>query len=143
MFWNSLGVTSGRYSDMIGLGPHSWSTMGNYYSQNVFELSLYEKALSAGQFPVFRDYVLNDDDIIRRDVIKGLRNFFFIDFADIGKKYNIDFKKYFNKEIVALTELVDDRIISISAGSITVTDLGQQFVNAVCMKFDSHLRNKV
>jgi oxygen-independent coproporphyrinogen-3 oxidase len=140
MHWNALGVTSGRYSDVIGIGPHSWSTIGNYYSQNVYELPLYEAAVTKGRFPIYRGYKLNKDDIIRREVIQALRNFFFLDFNDVEKKYNIDFKKYFKEEIVSLAEFIKDGIAELSDKAITITELGQQFTNIVCMNFDSYIK---
>jgi len=140
MHWNALGVTSGRYSDVIGIGPHSWSTMGDYYSQNVYELPLYEAAVAKGEFPMYRGYKLNEDDLIRRDLIKALRNFFFLDFNEIEKKYNIDFKKYFSKEIISLSEFVEEGIVVLSDKTIRITELGQQFVNVVCRYFDNYIK---
>ena len=139
MRWNALGVTAGRYSDVIGIGPHSYSTIGNYYSQNVYELPVYEAAVTKGRFPIYRGYKLNKDDMIRREVIQALRNFFFIDFKDIEKKYDIDFRKYFKKEIISLAEFVKDGIAELSDEKITITELGQQFTNVVCMNFDAYL----
>lgn len=136
MQWNSLGVTAGRYSDVIGIGVHSLSTLGDCYSQNFYELPDYEKALANGGFPVYRGHRLTPDDLIRRAVIHTLRNFFFLDFREFETRYDIEFKKYFKEELVSLQEFVKDEIVEIYDTSIRITELGHQFANLVCRDFD-------
>lgn len=138
MHWNSLGVTAGRYLNVIGLGVHSYSTIGNYYSQNVYELSDYQQALSNGKLPIYRGYELNNDDLIRRDIIQSLRNYFALDYRGIEEKYNIDFSQYFSEEIAALDEFAKDRLVKLTDNSIVITELGRQFANLVCGNFDAY-----
>ena len=38
MRWNALGVTAGRYAGVIGVGVHSYNTIGNHYFQNVYNV---------------------------------------------------------------------------------------------------------
>lgn len=139
MIWNPLGVTAGRYDDTIGIGVHSYSKLGpDYYSQNFFELDLYESELRKGKFPIYRGYKLNQDDIIRRDVIKTLRSYFFLDFSVIEKEHNIVFTDYFKEELIRLQELAQDGIIILSENIITITELGKQFASLVCRHFDKY-----
>lgn len=136
MKWNALGVTAGRYSDVIGIGVHSYSTLDEYYAQNFYELSDYQSALAKGQFPVYRGHRLTRDDVIRRTVIHTLRNFFFLDFQRIEKEYGIEFKEYFKKELGTLEEFVKDGIVELSKDTLAITELGHQFANLVCRNFD-------
>ncbi len=136
MKWNALGVTAGRYSDVIGIGVHSYSTLGESYAQSFYELLDYQEALAKGSFPVFRGHHLSRDDVIRRTVIHTLRNFFFLDFREIEERYDIVFKEYFKEELVTLEEFVKDEIVELADGSITITELGHQFANLVCRDFD-------
>lgn len=138
MQWNSLGVTAGRYTDVIGIGVHSRNTLGDCYSQNFYELSDYEAALTRGQFPVYRGHQLDRDDVIRREVIHTIRNFFSLDFRQIEKKYDIVFEEYFKEELALLEEFVKDGIVERSDRSLTVTELGHQFANLVCRDFDKY-----
>ena len=142
MHWNALGVTSGRYNDVLGMGIHSYSTLGNCYSQNVHGVSKYETMLKNNEFPIYRGYNLSKDDLMRRDIILSLRNFFTVDYRQIEKKYNINFKQYFKEEIFDLTELEEDRIIKISEFDIFVTELGYQFADTVCSYFDRYFKNE-
>jgi len=136
MHWNALGVTPGRCVDVIGVGVFSLTTLGEYYFQNLYETPDYEAAVSGGKFPIYRGYKLNQDDLIRRDVIQTLRSFFFLDFSRIEKDYGIRFKDYFKKELVTLRDFVKDGIVEISDTSITITEVGHQFANLVCRDFD-------
>jgi len=139
MGWNALGVTSGRYADVIGLGLHSWSTLGGYYFQNVFELPDYEAALSGDRLPVARGHKMSKDDLIRREVIQTLRNLFFVDFRPVEERYGIDFKEYFRKEAAGLDKFRADGMLDITENRITLTDTGRQFADVICAEFDKYI----
>lgn len=138
MQWNELGVTPGRYVDVLGIGVFSMSTLGECYFQNYYELPDYEAALTSGRFPVYRGHKLTSDDLIRRTVIHTLRNFFSLHFLEVEKRYSIDFKGYFEKELTALEGFVRDGVVELSEDSMTITELGHQFANLVCRTFDKY-----
>jgi len=142
MHWNALGVTSGRYSDVIGMGIHSYSTFGNYYSQNFHKVPEYEAVLRGNKFPIYRGHNLHEDDLVRRDIILSLRNYFMVDYKQVEKKHNIDFRQYFKKEISDLAKFVEDNIIEISESAIIITELGYQFADTVCSYFDLYFKNE-
>jgi len=138
MHWNSLGVTSGRYNNVIGVGVHSYSTIGNSYFQNHYDIPSYKHSLELNTLPIFRGHRLNRDDLIRRDVIQTLRNFFSVDFANIETKYGIIFETYFKTEIDTLDDYVKDGLVKIRDRSIVITEKGYQFANTVCYVFDAY-----
>lgn len=138
MRWNALGVTAGRYDSVIGVGVHSYSTIGNHYVQNFYDIQKYKEYLTQGLFPIFRGHKQSRDDLIRRDVIQTLRSFFSIDFRSIDEKYNINFEEYFNPELVALDNYVKDGLVEIKNRSIVITEKGHQFANTVCYVFDAY-----
>ncbi len=141
MIWNSFGFTPGICSDIIGLGEHSYGTLGpHYYSQNFYETEKYAAALNRGEFPAFRGHHLNQDDIIRRNIIHQLRGYFEITVADLEREYQIDFAQYFEREIGDLKELVKDGLVEYDGRKIMVTEPGKQFANLICSRFDSYLR---
>ncbi|MDD5688013.1 MAG: oxygen-independent coproporphyrinogen III oxidase [Elusimicrobia bacterium] len=143
LHWNSLGYTVGRYSDIIGLGSGSASTItSEYYFQNVYPLADYETDITKGKFPIYRGYKLNNDDIIRRDVIHNLRTYFSVDFDEIEKRYDIDYQEYFNKEITMLDEFIKDGLLNISEKMIVLTELGKHFTAQVCRVFDKYAKRK-
>ena len=144
MRWNRLGVAVDRYEDTIGIGVHGVSKISNWYFQNVYYgqdagLGPYVSALEQGEFPIYRGHQLTGDDMIRRDVIHELRNYFSLLFADVEKKHPIEFEKYFQDEMLALQEYERDGIVLLSPAGIHITDLGCEFVDSVCSVFDLYV----
>lgn len=138
MHWNALGVTAGRYDSVIGVGAHSYSTIGDYYFQNYYDLREYQKSLEQKQFPIFRGHKQSQDDLIRRDVIQTLRSFFSIDFRSIDTKYDINFENYFETELAQLKNFIADDLAVIKNRAIIITEKGHQFANTVCYIFDAY-----
>lgn len=139
LHWNSLGYTAGKYNDVIGTGSGSSSTItGEFYFQNLYSLTDYESAVRSGKFPVYRGYKLNNDDIIRRDIIHNLRIYFSVDFSNIEKKYNIVFNRYFEKELLMMDDLINDGILKLTEKNIAITELGKYFTMQVCHIFDNY-----
>lgn len=138
LHWNSLGYTAGRYLDIIGIGSGSSSRItDNYYFQSHYPLSDYETSIANNKFPVYRGYKLNNDDVIRREIIHKLRNYFSLNFNNIETQYDIEFKKYFKSENDALKKLAEDGILELSGNTMTVTELGKYFIFHVCHVFDN------
>ena len=140
--WNSLGYTAGRYFNVIGIGTGSSGTIAdNYYFQNTYELPEYEKLLKAGLLPAFRGYKLNNDDVIRRELIQKMRIYFRLDFKYFEDKYKIVFAEYFSAELKALNEFVKDGILELGKGHLEVTELGKFFTMQICRTFDKYGNN--
>ena len=142
MKWNSLGVTAGAYNHVLGLGPHSTSTLFNTYAQNVYGTAPYAERVQAGEFPLYRGVVLNRDDEIRREVIQTLRNFSRLQFSDLERHHSLIFSHYFAAELQAMQPLARDGLVILSDHGIQVTELGQEFVLHVCACFDAYLTPK-
>ncbi len=143
MHWNALGATPGRSVDVIGVGPHSASTLGNFYFQNIYGVESHKSLVNKDLFPVFRGHKLSQDDIIRRDIIRKLRNYFSVDYATIEKAYNIKFPEYFNREIEQLGDLAKDGILSYSDKAIEITEAGREFTLHVCRVFDKYKQSSI
>lgn len=141
MVWNSLGTTPGRCVDILGLGVHSYSRIGeNYYAQYTYELKDYFAAIEAGRIPVFREHELDHDDVIRRELIQQLRNYFYLGFEDFKRTYGVDVPTYFDEELLSLKDLEADGIVKVGADGLEITEIGQQFSNLVCKRFDRYLK---
>ena len=138
MHWNALGATPGRSVDVIGIGPHSATTLGRFYSQNIYGVEPHKALVDKGQFPVYRGYKLSQDDIIRRDIMRKLRNFFTVNYIDVERKYNINFQEYFHREIKALNKLIGEGILNYSDKAIDITTAGREFTLHVCRVFDKY-----
>ena len=139
MTWNSFGYTPGDCVNILGIGPHSYSRIGeNFYSQNHYEIKSYRDSLNDGCLPIYRGLELSVEDALRRDLIQTLRSYFEIDISKYASEYEIEFESYFEPEIKALMNFEADGLVRVTAGKIIVTDLGKLFVNLICRVFDSY-----
>ncbi len=141
LYRNFQGYSTHAECDLIGLGVTSIGKVGNSYSQNVRTMDEYYQQIDAGHIPVFRGIELNDDDILRRDVITRLICNFELDKREIESEYGIDFAGYFAVELPELAQLQDDGLITSDKGAIKVLPAGRFLIRNVCMVFDRYLRN--
>ena len=136
VYRNFGGETPGYTKDIMGLGPTSTGGFGNYYFQNK-GLKEYMEDIKDGRFSTERGYVLTEDDILRREVIFSLQCNQIIEIDKINKKYNIEFKEYFKKELVRLRKGEDDGMLIISDTKIESTIKGRYFIRHMCQIFDT------
>ena len=137
--YNALGVQKGAAINFVSVGSSAQQSLGeDYYAQNYYTIGTYKKLLDEDKFPIFRGIKLNDDDKIRRYTIGLIRTYFSLDFSDVEKKYNIDFNKYFSKELNFLSEYIKDGLVELSKDSIKVTDLGVNFAPQIANVFDKY-----
>ena len=137
VYRNFGGETPGYTKDMISLGPTSTSGFGNYYFQNTYDLKEYQEIVNSGKFPISRGYVLNKDDIIRRDCNFSLQCNQVLDINYISEKYKINFKNYFKEEIQQLEKKQDLGMLNLNNDFIKVTTYGRYFVRHICQIFDT------
>lgn len=138
VYWNSMGVTPGEYNNIIGLGISSESTVGNSYFQNFYDMLDYTSSVLSNCFPVYREYELTDDDLVRKDVIQQIRNYFEINFSSIEEAHKINFQSYFSDEMTKIKTFEEDEILVIEKNQIRLTETGRQFTNIVCRVFDKY-----
>ena len=137
------GFSPATTKNIIGIGPASTSSFGDCYSQNVY-LSDYFSLLNKGEFPILKGYKLNKNDFIRRDLINGILCSNFLNFQQIGEKYEINPQDYFSKEFALLDSFVNDGIIEFSKDDLilNITKKGRIFARHVCKLFDDYLREQ-
>lgn len=142
LYRNFQGYSTHRDCDLIGIGVTSIGVVGNTYSQNLKETESYYDALDRGELPVFRGVELDQDDILRRDVITELICNFRLKFADIEQRNDIVFADYFATELEELKSMVEDGLVTMDSEGITVATAGRLLIRNVCMVFDRYLREK-
>ena len=140
LYRNFQGYSTHADCDLIGLGVTSIGKVGNSYSQNVKSTEEYYALVDAGHIPVFRGIELNQDDILRRDVITRLICNFELDKRAIESEYGIDFASYFATELPDLAQLQEDGLIVTDDDTIKVLPAGRLLIRNVCMVFDRYLR---
>ncbi|WP_257325277.1 oxygen-independent coproporphyrinogen III oxidase [Pseudoalteromonas rhizosphaerae] len=141
---NFQGYTTHGDCDLLGLGVSSISQIGTAILQNQKELKHYYHAIDnqLGS-AISKGMKLDNDDVIRADVIKQLICHFELNMQSIANSYQLDFKDYFASSLQALEPLIADGMVTINADLITVTARGNLFIRIICMCFDAHLQKQI
>ena len=136
---NFMGYTTHAQCDLIGLGVSSISHIGESYSQNYRDLPEWESAVDQGRLPVSRGLVLDEDDVLRADVIQQLMCRGAIDRAQIEARHEISFDEYFADCIARLKPLADDGLLRFEGLQIVATSRGRLMLRIIAMCFDRYL----
>ena len=139
---NFMGYTVRPESHVVAAGVTAISDLGSCYVQNVKKFNHYMDHTSQGVFPVYRGSLLNDDDLLRRDVIMRIMCNFTLEFAAVEKQYGISFNQHFAAELSELQTMIDDGLIAIDDKRLNVLPLGKIFVRNIAMPFDRYLKLK-
>ena len=137
---NFQGYSTHSDCDMLSFGISSISKIGPIYCQNVKTLDEYYGLLDQGELPVFKGIELDADDILRRSIIQSLMCHFELSFDAVERAHGIDFKRYFDTEIVALEEMVAGGLLCVEERRIVVLPPGRMLIRAISMVFDRRLR---
>ncbi|EIC13552.1 oxygen-independent coproporphyrinogen III oxidase [Kingella kingae] len=79
---NFQGYSTYADCDLVAIGVSSIGKIGNTYSQNQRNLEDYYADLDADKLPIMRGFELNDDDVLRRQIIQDLMCRFSLNFDD-------------------------------------------------------------
>lgn len=139
LYRNFQGYSTRANCDLIAMGATSISRVGPCYSQNVKEVDRYGSLLESGQLPVFRGIELNEDDLIRQDLISRLMCHFTLDIKIFNDTHQIDFNNYFKPEIQQLERFADDGMIKLDRDKLKVLPRGRLLIRNLCMVFDRYL----
>ena len=139
---NFQGYSTHADCDMIAMGVTAISRIGDNYSQNVRTIDEYESYLKQNKIPVFRGIELENDDILRREIINQLMCNNSLDITQLENKWGIDFKQYFKSSMENLRKMADDGLLNIEKTKITITTSGRLLARSICMQFDRYLQEK-
>lgn len=139
---NFQGYSTHSDCDMIAMGITAISRIGDNYSQNVRTIDEYESYLKQDKIPVFRGIELENDDILRREIINQLMCNNSLDIKKLEKKWGINFNKYFASSLENLQQMADDGLLNIEKTKLTITTSGRLLARSICMLFDRYLQEK-
>ncbi|MDB2701046.1 radical SAM protein [Alphaproteobacteria bacterium] len=142
-YYNSLGTQKGGANNFVAVGSSAHSSFGEYYFQNFYERNLYTDAVLKGEFPVYRGFKLNEEDNLRRHIIKTIRTYFKINYNDYEKSLDKPFVEHFKNEIELLKVAEKDGILKLSNDGFVLTDLGQHLSPHICEIFDAYNSREV
>ncbi len=139
---NFQGYSTHADCDIVAMGITAISRIGDSYSQNVRTIDEYEACLQQNKIPVFRGIELENDDILRREIINELMCNNKLDIKALENKWGINFKTYFKSSLKNLQEMSDDNLLKIGKTDLTITTTGRLLARSICMQFDRYLQEK-
>jgi oxygen-independent coproporphyrinogen III oxidase len=136
---NFQGYSTLAGLDLVGLGMSAIGHVGRVYAQAAKTLDGYYDPLDSGRLPIVAGLVMNDDDLVRADVINRLMCYDHLSYADIDSRYGIHFQDYFARELLGLAPLVTDGLVLLDPDGIQVTPAGRFLLRNLAMQFDAYL----
>ncbi|UCH27604.1 MAG: oxygen-independent coproporphyrinogen III oxidase [Trueperaceae bacterium] len=139
---NFMGYTTSRAPDLIGFGLSAIGNVGASFAQNERKLSRYRAAVQAGELPVERGFALTKDDLMRQVVIREWMCNFRVIKADIERRFEVDFDRYFAVELGELESFQREGFLEVTESELRAEPLGKLFPRNIAMVFDAYLRSK-
>lgn len=136
---NFQGYSTHRHCDLISLGVSAISNIGNLFAQNAITTMEYEALIENGELPIKKGIEVDEDDLLRADVIQALMCYDSLSFDEFGDAHNIDFRQYFTNEIKQLEPLAADELITLDDEGVTITQKGRLLLRSIAMVFDRHI----
>ncbi len=137
---NFMGYTTKKGLDLMGIGASSISSLGRTYVQNRKDVLSYNKRKDGLHWN--RGIILDEEDMLRREIILDLFCNFYLDQSAIESKWGVSFSRHFAQELIDLRPMAEDGLIRIGEHSLEVTPLGRFFVRNICMVFDQYIRSE-
>jgi len=140
LYRNFQGYATHADCDLVGIGITSIGTIANSFAQNVRTMDEYYAKIDQGELAVFRGVEIDQDDLIRRETIMQLICHFSLNFTNIEKHFDINFKEYFASELQRYQVMLEDGLITMDDDSIQVTSKGRLLIRNICMVFDRYIK---
>ncbi len=129
---NFMGYTPVHTQLCVGLGMSAIGDAWYAFSQNEKDVRRYIERVTAGEMPLLRGHVLDDEDLSLRGHILDIMCRFETRFPDRGAPA-------VEAGLGRLREMADDGLVDLAPDAVRVTEAGRPFVRNVCMAFDAHL----
>jgi len=139
---NFQGYSTYAGTDIYAFGMSSISQVEDVYYQNTKDLQDYYDRIDAGESPIFKGYILSEDDRIRRQTIMQLMCDMELNFDEMSEKLNIDFKDYYHHELDTFDDMENDGLLTIDDNGLKVTPNGRLFIRNIAMKLDAYVNKK-
>jgi len=136
---NFQGYSTHRECDLVALGVSAIGSIGNVFAQSAVTTMEYEALIENGQLPIRKGIAVDDDDLLRADVIQALMCYDKLSFEEFSAKHDIDFASYFAAEIESLQPLADDGLIELDPSGIKITQKGRLLLRSIAMVFDRYI----
>lgn len=125
---NFQGYSVQMAEDMLAFGVTAIGFLENSYFQNQKDLGVYQNQVAKGQIPVSLGYVLNEEDLLRKEAIQAWMCHFEME------------KKRFG-HLADLEPLKKEGFVEEREEKFVATPLGRLFIRLIASAFDASLKN--
>ncbi len=136
---NFQGYSTHADCDLVALGVSAIGKIGPTYSQNFRSLEEYYERIEKGELPVMRGLLLDQDDLLRREIIQALMCQFFLSKRELETRFSIRFDEYFAAELAVLQDYQTEGLLSLQPDFLAVSPKGRLLIRNICMAFDKYL----
>lgn len=131
---NFMGYTTQNTAILLGLGVSSISDIGIAFAQNKKSIHEYYETIQKNELPLFRGYLLNEEDVHFRKYI--------LDVSCRGKtsfrEEDIETLKEYS--FPELKKLEADELVEWNEQEVNVTAKGRHFIRNICSAFDLYIQ---
>ncbi len=134
---NFMGYTARNVSPILALGVSSIGDAWTVFAQNEKALETYVRRVDAGEIPIYRGHVLNEEDLILRRHILNLMTKMETSWSQSNQ--SVSFLTDLESRIL---ELQTDGLLQLSGQNLRVHESGRAFLRNICMAFDARLARR-
>ncbi|NIX78119.1 oxygen-independent coproporphyrinogen III oxidase [Microvirga terricola] len=127
---NFQGYTDDGRPTLLAFGASAISQLPDGYVQNAADIGTYMRTIGEGKLASARGYRLKPDDRVRASIIEALMCNFRIDLSLLGENAT------YADELALLRPLIADGLVTLSDGTLSVTEEGRPFVRVAAAVFD-------
>jgi len=135
---NFQGYTTDDSECLIGFGASAIGSLPQGYVANQAAISVYKDQLRAGSLATARGVAIDEDDLLRREVIERLMCDLSLDIGALARRRGVDARQ-FDEDIARLAPMQADGLIIVEGRHLTLTEKGRPLVRAACAAFDRYL----
>jgi oxygen-independent coproporphyrinogen-3 oxidase len=134
---NFQGYTVKKAENLLGLGVTSIGMIQGAYLQNVKNLEEYSSRILSSTTPIYRGFLLSEEDVKRKWVIQELMCNFRVDKQVFEREFNISFDHIFKER----NEIPEELYLETN-DCIEATPLGKIFIRVLASRFDAYYQQK-
>lgn len=144
---NFQGYCSRRTTGQVyAFGVSSISQLTGGYSQNIKDIKSYIDSINNNILPIDKGYLLNDKEIIIKEIITNLMCNKKIIFSEISSRFNMttnEIKSIIMFDENKLTEFIKDDLIQYSEDSIIISETGSLFIRNIAASLDPNFKQEL
>lgn len=135
---NFQGYSTDDSPYLIGLGASAIGRLPQGYAQNVASVDEYKSAIGAGRFATRRGVAVDAEDALRAALIQDVMCYLETDIHARCAQHGLS-PTLFTQALQQLQPLIQQGVVTLTHGHLTIRPDAQQVARIVCAAFDRYL----